>query len=100
MLEPTERAALESGLRTVWIIWAALFSTQPILVFIGAGFGTDLRVGMTADFPIGLLENALFAVSVVMLLLAYFLRRGIVSFGPAGGATQQPQRSGQPPFPG
>jgi hypothetical protein len=78
MFEPQEQAAINKGMQTLWIIWAAmlgsLFSYIIACHILGEGFGQFEG----SDLPIGLLRKILVGVGVVVLLLAYFKRRSLL----------------------
>ena len=75
MVEATEGRGIEKGLLTLWIIWAAIFTSLFIYVFIAHQFGEGMRRTANPDFPTGLFKNILYVVVAVTLFLTYFLRK-------------------------
>ena len=59
MLVEHEKKAIEKGLLTLWIIWAAIMGSLFIYVFICHQFGYEIRGNMSQNFPIPLLRNIL-----------------------------------------
>jgi hypothetical protein len=79
MLETREKEAVNKWILTLWVIWAAmlvsLFLYIVVCHILGEGFG---RVE-GSDLPIGLLRNILAGMGVVVVLVAYFMRRSMLS---------------------
>jgi hypothetical protein len=79
MLEAQEKEAINKGMLTLWVIWAAMLGSLFIYIVVchilGEGFG-----GVEgSDLPIGLLRKILAGMGVVVVLLAYFKRRSMLS---------------------
>lgn len=79
MLEPKESKALDKGMRTLWFIWAAMLGSLLTYVFICHQPGVGFKSGGGSDFPIGLLRNIFFGVGAAAWLMAYFMRRSMLS---------------------
>ena len=79
MLEAQEKEAVNKGMLTLWFIWAAMLGSLFIYIVVchvlGEGFG---RVE-GSDLPIGLLRKILAGMGVVVVLVAYFMRRSMRS---------------------
>jgi F0F1-type ATP synthase membrane subunit c/vacuolar-type H+-ATPase subunit K len=99
MMEIPERGANEKGLRTLWIIWAAMVGSLLVYVFLCHQFGEDIRRTASHDLPLGLIRSILSVVAFVTLFLTHFIRKGMLGgrfassgaglFKP-GGASNQP----------
>ena len=59
MVEVAERGTNERGLRTLWIIWAAMVGSLLMYVFICHQFGEDIRRTASHDLPLDLIRNIL-----------------------------------------
>lgn len=79
MLEAQEKEAINKGMLTLWVIWGAMLGSLFIYVVVchvlGEGFG---RIE-GSDLSIGLLRKILAGMGVVVVLVAYFMRRFILS---------------------
>ena len=71
--------AIEKGLLTLWIIWAAILGSLFIYVFICYQFGDEIRQTMSPNFPVSVLRNILYGVAIITLFLTHFLRRFMLS---------------------
>jgi len=79
MVEAQERDAIAKGMQTLWIIWAAMLGSLLIYVFICHQPGVGFKSVGGSDFPIGLLRNIFFGVGAATWLMAYFMRRSMLS---------------------
>jgi hypothetical protein len=79
MLEAQGKETINKGMLTLWVIWGAMLGSLFIYVVVchvlGEGFG---RVE-GSDLSIGLLRKILAGTGVVVVLVAYFMRRSILS---------------------
>lgn len=79
MVEAQEKEAINKGMLTLWVIWGAMLVTLFFYIvaclILGEGFG---RVE-GSDLPIGLLRKILAGIGVVVLLVAYLMRRSMLS---------------------
>jgi hypothetical protein len=79
MLEAQEKEAVNKGMLTLWVIWGAMLGSLFIYIvfchLLGGGSG---RVE-GFDLPIVLLRKILAGIGIVVLLLAYFMRRSMRS---------------------
>jgi uncharacterized integral membrane protein len=89
MLEAQEKEAINKGMLTQWVIWAALLLSLLMYIFICHQPGIGFKGVGGSDFPLGLLRNILFGVGVATWLLAYFMRRSMLSVR-AGITKQKP----------
>lgn len=79
MMDTTESELIEKGMRTLWLIWAAMLGSLCIYVFICHQFGDKIRVNGGSNLTIGTLKNILYLVVIVTLLITYFLRKFMLS---------------------
>jgi hypothetical protein len=89
MVEAQERDAIDKGMRTLWFIWAAMLVSLLAYVFICHQPGVGFKSVEGSDFPIGLLRNIFFGVGAAAWLMAYFMRRSMLSVRP-GISDQKP----------
>ena len=93
MLVEHDKKAIEKGLLTVWIMWAAIMGTLFIYVFICHQFGDEIRRNMSQNAPIPLLRNIFYGIAVITLFLSHFLKRYMLS-GTSGGSLSKSAISG------
>jgi F0F1-type ATP synthase membrane subunit c/vacuolar-type H+-ATPase subunit K len=101
MVLTIDREELRKGLRTLWVIWAALLASLFIYIFICHFFGAEIRTHAAPDFPGGLFKKILYGVVLATFMLAYFLRKLMVSgrFSGSQGSLLKPAGpSRQPPY--
>jgi hypothetical protein len=79
MLEPEQSKAIDKGMRTLWLIWAAMLVSLLAYVFICRQPSVGFKGVGESDFPIGLLRNIFFGVGAAAWLMAYFMRRFMLS---------------------
>jgi hypothetical protein len=79
MLKAQEKAAIDKGMQTLWVIWAAMLGSLLAYVFICHQPGIGFKGVKGSDFILDLLRNILFGVGVATWLLAYFMRRSMLS---------------------
>jgi hypothetical protein len=79
MLEPEESKAIDKGMRTLWVIWAAMLGSLLMYVFICHQPGVGFKGVGGSDFPIGLLRNIFFGAGAAAWLMAFFMRRSMLS---------------------
>jgi heme/copper-type cytochrome/quinol oxidase subunit 3 len=82
-VEVAERGTNEKGLRTLWIIWAAMAGSLLVYVFLCHQFGEEIRGRGSHDLPVGLIRNILSVVTIVTLFLTHFIRKRMLE-GPLG----------------
>jgi hypothetical protein len=79
MLEAQEQAAINKGMQTLWIIWGAMLVTLFIYIVVCHVLGEGFVSVEGSDLPIGLLRKILAGIGAVVLLVAYFMRRSMLS---------------------
>jgi uncharacterized integral membrane protein len=89
MLEPEESKTIDKGMRTLWLIWAAMLVSLLMYVFICYQPGVGFKNVGESDFPIGLLRNIFFGAGAAAWLMAFFMRRSMLSVR-AGISKQKP----------
>jgi len=75
MLEPKESKAIDKGVRTLWVIWAAMLGSLLIYIFISHQLGEGFKGTGASNVPLGLLRNIFFGVAAADLIVSYYLRR-------------------------
>jgi F0F1-type ATP synthase membrane subunit c/vacuolar-type H+-ATPase subunit K len=93
------REANERSLLTLWVIWAGIFGTLFIYVFICHQLGDKIRSAASANFPLDLMRNILYGISIFTLILTHFLRKLILAGRPGGPGpmtSKPPSLSNQP----
>jgi hypothetical protein len=79
MLGPEETKAIDKGMKTLWVIWAAMLLSLLAYMFICHQPGVGFKNIGGSDFPIGLLRNIFFGAGAAAWLMAYFMRRSMLS---------------------
>jgi len=101
MVEAQEKTAIEKGMKTIWVIWAAMLGSLLIYVFVGHQLGEGLMGDEGAELPIGLLRKICAVLAAGALLTGYYLRRFTLK-GRSGAARSAMVRRAaslnQPPF--
>jgi len=93
-----QEKAIEKGLLTLWIIWAALMGSLLIYVFICHQFGDEIRRDMGQNFPLPLMRNILYGIAIITLFLTHFLKRFLLSGTSIGTLLKSTQITNQPLF--
>ncbi len=75
MLGETEKDAIKKGMMTLWFVWAAMLGSLLIYFFIVHAFGAEIRNPLQPDFPMELLRNILYGISIITIVLSHFLRK-------------------------
>lgn len=79
MLETQEKEAVNKGMLTLWVIWGAMLGSLVIYIIVCHVLGEGFMSAEGSDLPIGLLRKILAVIAVVVVLVAYFMRRSILS---------------------
>lgn len=79
MLETETSKAIDKGVRTLWVIWAAMLVSLLMYVFICHQPGVGFKNVGGSVFPIGLLRNIFFGAGAAAWLMAFFMRRSMLS---------------------
>jgi hypothetical protein len=79
MLEVQEEEAIDKGMVTLWVIWAAMLGSLLLYIFICHQPGVGFKSAEGFDVPLGLLRSILFGMSAVALFIAYFMKRFVLS---------------------
>ncbi|MHC5077313.1 MAG: hypothetical protein ACYTFM_12930 [Planctomycetota bacterium] len=101
VLESEEEKAIDKEIRPLWILWAIMLGTLPILVVVGLLGEEAFRESFEPrdDSFLTIMRTILFVVSFASLMLSYFLRAGFISgkFAPFGSASSQPSETPDKP---
>lgn len=93
-MEPTEQAVVDKGWPVLWIIWAGMFGSlvvYAVLCYLLAGMPFIPMSGA----PVELIRYIFIFLSALALVLAYFLRKTMLS---GGGAKPAAQAEAAPAF--
>jgi hypothetical protein len=96
-----ERGANEKTLLSLWIIWAAMAGSLLVYVFICYQFGEEIRRNMGHHFPVPLLRNTFYVITIITLFFTHFLKRRMLSGtsrASSSNALQPGPHSNQAPF--
>ncbi len=74
-MEAPENGANEKGFLILWIIWAAMFGSLFIYVFICHQWGDQIRRTARANFPLDLMRKILYGVAIFTIFLTHILRK-------------------------
>jgi F0F1-type ATP synthase membrane subunit c/vacuolar-type H+-ATPase subunit K len=75
MQSDAEKDAIQKGMMTLWIMWAAMIGSILIYIYIVHAFGDEIRQPLHPDFPMELLRNIFYGLSIITILLSHFLRK-------------------------
>jgi len=78
MVGTPEKEANEKPLLTLWIIWSGMFGALFIYVFICHQWGEEIRRNASSNFPLDLMRNISYGISIFTLILTHFLRKHIL----------------------
>jgi hypothetical protein len=79
MSQEYKAESFEKGMMTTRIIWAAIFGSLFIYVFICHVVAEGSFRHEISGIPLDMIRNILFGVSIIVLVFAYFIRRRIVA---------------------
>jgi hypothetical protein len=75
MVEAQEKTAIDKGMKTLWLIWAAMLGNLLIFIFVCRQLGEGFRGTGGSDVPVGLLRSIFFVLAAAELIMSYYLRR-------------------------
>jgi len=75
MLNTEEKESSGKSLLSIWIIWASMLVSLVIYVLVCHLFGEEIKSGVSPDLPVSLIKSVLIAVSAIEIVIAWFLRR-------------------------
>jgi F0F1-type ATP synthase membrane subunit c/vacuolar-type H+-ATPase subunit K len=103
MLEEQEREAIQKGMQTIWLIWAAIVGTLFIYIFICHFLGGAVRSSEFSESSAQLLRNIFYGVAAFTLIPSFYLRKIFLKVRPRTNDTNIITRTShvhQPPFVG
>ncbi|MBN1254840.1 MAG: hypothetical protein JXA50_06160 [Deltaproteobacteria bacterium] len=75
MMQAQEKVAIDKGIQTLWVIWAAMLGSLVIYIFVYHLLGEGFNSGEEAVIPLGLLRKICAVLAAGALLTGYYLRR-------------------------
>ena len=78
MRNEQNKAAIENGMRTLWIVWGAALISLFIYLVVTHLLGEEIRHNQNPNFPLSLMRNILLGIGIATLFGAYFLKKIIV----------------------
>lgn len=81
MRNEQNKAAIENGMRTLWIVWGAALISLFIYLVVAHLLGEEIRHNQNPNFPLSLMRNILLGIGIATLFGAYFLKKTILSQG-------------------
>jgi hypothetical protein len=79
MLAIQEKEAVNKGMLTLWVIWAAMLVSLFFYIVVCHILGEGFERVEGSDLPIGLLRKILACMGIVVVPVAYFMRRSMRS---------------------
>ena len=93
MLEAQKKEAINKGMLTLWVIWAAMLVSLFIYVVVCHQLGEEMRGGFVeSGFPFTLFRNILYGVVAVELIMVYYLRKFMLKGRPSAAKADNPGR--------
>ncbi len=74
-MEAKEREELKKGMRTLWIIWAAMLGSLAIYVIVCHVMTDKIKIDMGPDFPFTVFKNILYLIAALELVILHFMRK-------------------------
>ncbi len=90
MLTESEKEAIDKGMIVLWIIWAAMLISLFIYALVCHQVEENIREKAAPDFSLDLLRNILFIVSIIELIISFFLRKAALAIRPASAFPLRP----------
>jgi len=78
-MEAQGKDAIDKGMKTLWFIWAAMLGSLLMYMFLCHQLGVGFKSTGDYNLPIGLLRMILAGMGVFALIMAYFLRRSMLT---------------------
>ena len=78
-MDANKGEVIERGMRPLWVIWALMFGSLCIYIFICHQLGDEFRGNVGSNFPIGTFKNILYIAVIVTIFLTYFFRKFMLS---------------------
>lgn len=94
-MDTSQKGTAENKLFVMWIIWAGMVGSLAIYIVICNLIGDQIKRPIGPSFPLTLLRNIFFGISIVTLITTYFIRNLILkkpSGSPGSVSTSEPSR--------
>lgn len=79
--EPQEKQQLETGWKVVFIIWCAMFAALAMYLVVGLVLQEHWLAVISEDFPLDILRQVFFALSLLTIAGVYYLRKHLLKPG-------------------
>jgi F0F1-type ATP synthase membrane subunit c/vacuolar-type H+-ATPase subunit K len=73
-MEASQKGTVESQLFVMWIIWGAMVGSLIIYIVVCHLIGDQIQQPIGPEYPLTLLRNILFGISLVSLIVTHFIR--------------------------
>ncbi|MBI2438869.1 MAG: hypothetical protein HYV36_08690 [Lentisphaerae bacterium] len=90
MLNPDEIKMIDKGWLTLNIVWLAMISSLVIYLLLGL-YLDHVHFSIGKEFPINILRKALYAVSIIIVILAKYIRKYMLETKQARGVNRKSQ---------
>lgn len=74
-METSQKQTLESRILVMWIIWCAMIISLGVYIGICVLISDKMRQTMSEGFPLVLIRNIFFGISIIELIAIYFIRK-------------------------
>ena len=101
MLEAQEQAAINKGMRTLWVIWGAMLGSLLVYILVYHLLGEGFKSSEGAVLPLGMLRKICAVLAAGALLTGYYLQRFMLKGRSGAARTAMIRRAAalnQPPF--
>jgi hypothetical protein len=80
-LPEDEQNEIRKEMRILMILWTAILAQSMVFVFMREVFGEQIRknVNVADDYPLGILTAVMLVVSMILMVVAFFLRGALLS---------------------
>ena len=100
-METQEQEAINKGMLTLWVIWAAMLGSLLIYIFVCHQLSAGVKSSVGDDSFIKTFKSILYVIVVAELFIIYYLRKLMLKVRISGAKASYSQTKnvvGQPPF--
>jgi F0F1-type ATP synthase membrane subunit c/vacuolar-type H+-ATPase subunit K len=101
MMEAQDKDAIDKGMQTLWVIWAAMLGSLGIYIFVCFQLVEGVLGNERTEVPINLLRKILLGVVAAELIMSYYLRQFMLKDRSSNAGVNSARRSStlnQPPL--